>query len=502
MSAGSSTALTRLLDRIEHAGNRLPHPTLLFVCLCGLVLLLSALASLAALRATHPVSGELIQARSLLGGDGLRWMLTSAVTNFTGFAPVGTVLVAILGIGVAEHMGLLGTALRGLVLKAPAQLLSAAVVFAGVMSSLAADAGYVVLIPLAGMMFAAAGRSPLAGIAAAFAGVSGGYSANLLIGPVDALLAGISTEAVRLVAADYTVSAAGNYYFLVVSTVLITALGTLVTERLIIPKLDAGDAGAVPEPLSDAERRGLRACALFTLLFIAALLLAVVPAWGVLRNPETGGLLPSPFIDGIVVLIALYAALAGLVYGRATRADKTLVGGMEASMATMAGYLVLMFFAAQFVNWFGWSQLGSIAAISGAQWLASIEPGPVSLLVGMVVLAAAINLLIGSASAKWALLAPVFVPMFYLLGISPEATQVAYRVGDSSTNIITPLMPYFGVVVAFAQRWQPNIGIGTLIALMLPYSVALLLGWSAMLALWLLAGLPVGPGADAILAIP
>lgn len=498
-----TTPLLHALQGLERAGNRLPHPTLLFVWLCGLVILASVIAEWFALSARHPLTDGEIIARSLFSGDGIRWWLRHAVTNFTGFAPVGTVLVAMLGIGVAERSGLLGALLRALVLRAPRQWLSASVVFAGVLSSIASDAGYVVLIPLAGLLFQAAGRNPLVGIAAAFAGVSGGYSANLIIGPLDAIMAGISTEAARLVAPDYVVAATANYYILVASTFLVTAVGAWVTERLVAPRLEhSGAERTAIEPLDGSERAGLRAAAIFSVVFAALILWGLLPADGVLRG-AAGSVVASPAIDGIVVLIAVYAALAGACYGRASRTltrGRDWVEAMEAAMAGMAGYLVLMFFAAQFVTAFGWTQLGSIAAIGGADVLGRLHPGPVGLVLGLILATALINLLIGSASAKWALMAPVFVPMLYLLGLSPEASQMAFRVGDSSTNIITPLMPYFGVVVAFAQRHDKQAGVGTLMAMMLPYSLCLLLSWSILLALWIGMGWPLGPGAAAVVA--
>ncbi len=497
------TLSQRALNRIEAIGNRLPHPTLLFVYLCGIVLALSAVAALLGVEARHPVNGENISAVNLLSADGLRLILERTVTNFTHFAPLGTVLVAILGIGVAEHSGLIGSLLRISVLKAPEKMLTFLVVLAGVLSSIAADSGYVVLIPLAGIIFQAAGRSPIAGIAAAFAGVSGGFSANLLISPLDAILAGLSTEAAALLDSGYNVSPAANYYFMAISTLLVATVGTLVTEKIIMPRFSANTAAReTPQPISLDERRGLRGVGLFTLVFVALLLWGLVPDQGVLRGVAVdggaGSLLDSPFINGIVTLIALYAAIAGWLFGRLSRRFTTgsdVVVAMESSMATMAGYLVLMFFAAQFVNYFAWSQLGIISAIKGAALLKALDPGVTLLLVSFVVFTALINLLIGSASAKWALLAPVFIPMLMLSGISPEATQVAYRVGDSTTNIITPLMPYFGVVVAFAQKYDRNIGIGTIIATMLPYSIALLLSWSLLLAAWIMLDLPLGPGA-------
>ena len=498
----------RVLLNIEVAGNKLPHPTLLFIYLCGLIIFLSAISSLFGLNAIHPVTGETINAHSLLSREGLHTMLTSGVKNFTQFAPVGSVLVAIMGIGVAEKSGLIAATLTATIVKAPQQLLSFFIVLSGVLSSLAMDTGYVVLIPLAALVFLSVGRHPLAGIAAAFAGVSGGFSANLLIGPVDAILGGISAEAASLIKPGYDVSAAANYYFIIISTLLISVIGTWVTEKIVIPRLGAftGEDSETNNPqakqdLSVTEKKALRATGLFSLFFIGLLLFMVLPEQGLLRGAD-GSILRSPFIQGIVMLIAIYAALAGLVYGKVSGSFKQqsdFIDGMETSISMMASYIVLMFFAAQFVSYFNWSQLGAISAINGAQLLKSLELSATTLMVSFIVMSALINCLIGSSSAKWALFAPIFVPMFLLLGISPEATQVAYRIGDSSTNLITPLMPYFGVVVAFVQRYDKAAGIGTIIAMMLPYSLAFLFSWSALLVLWILCDWPLGPGANIFL---
>ncbi len=508
-----TSPLASFLDRIERAGNHLPHPTLLFIFMALAVLILSLLTWLLGVAAVHPVSGETIPAVNLLSGEGLRRILAGTVSNFTSFAPVGTVLVAMLGIGIAERAGLIDALLRRVVLGAPATLVGFVVALAGVLSSLAADAGYVVLIPLAAMVFQAAGRHPVAGIATAFAAVSAGFSANLLIGPLDAILAGLSTEGVRLVAADYEVSPAGNWWFIIASTVIISVTVALVTggitERRLTPAVATSGQGLeIPRngariALTEAsEGRGLRAAAIATLVLLLLLLAGLLPNGGVLRDPASGSILASPFISGIVVVISFWAALAGVAFGRAAGTFKTgkdIVEGMESTMATMAGYLVLMFFAAQFVAWFGWTNLGLISAIGGSELLRALNPGPLTLLLLFIVVTAVINLFIGSASAKWAIMAPVFVPMLYLLGIAPEGAQMAYRIGDSVSNIITPLMPYFALVVAFVEKYDRRAGIGTIIATMLPYSVVLLMVWSLLLCLWFWLNLPLGPGVHFLL---
>ncbi|HEX6886227.1 MAG TPA: AbgT family transporter [Planctomycetota bacterium] len=514
-SAPARGAMARFLAIVERGGNALPHPATLFVLFALGVVLLSAAAEAADLSAAHPRTGAEIRAVSLLSVAGLHRILTETVTNFTSFAPLGTVLVALLGIGVAESSGLIGAALRLLVLSAPRRLLTVVIVFAGVMSNMASEIGYVLLVPLAALVFQAAGRHPLVGLAAAFAGVSGGYSANLLLGTVDPLLSGITEEAARIVEPDTLVSPACNYYFMFVSTFLVTLVGTWVTERLTEPRLGrwtgagaAGPGAASPgasgpgagealEALKPAERRGLLAALLVALAFAAVLLLGTVPAGGFLRDPATQGLLKSPFMSGIVTLVFLGGLLTGLAYGlaaRTIRSDADALAGMGKSMSTLGGYLVIVFFAAQFVAYFNWTNLGLIFAVKGAGWLKASGLEGTPILIAFVLLTAVVNLFIGSASSKWALMAPVFVPMLLVLGYPPATTQCAFRIGDSCTNIISPMMSYFALIIAFFQRYDPKAGIGTLVATMLPYTIAFLLAWIALFALWLELGLPLGPG--------
>jgi aminobenzoyl-glutamate transport protein len=501
------TRLATALGFIETAGNALPHPATLFAILALLVVLLSGIAPWFDLTVTHPGTGKPVQPVSLMSVAGLHRMMTEMVSNFAGFAPLGTVLVAMLGIAVAEGSGLIGAALKLVVLSAPPRLLTAATVFAGVMSNTGGEVGYVLLIPLAAIMFHAVGRNPLAGLAAAFAGVSGGYSANLFLGTVDPLLAGLSTEAARIVRAGYEVNPSANYYFMAVSTFLIVGLGTVVTERIVEPRLGAyegaphGDAAAAT--LSDREKRGLWWAAGAALVLAAIALWGLVPTNGWLRDLRTGDVLRSPFITGIVSVIFFAGVVTGLAYGfgaRTVRNDTDVIKAMGKAMETLGVYLVIVFFASQFVAYFNWTQLGLIMAINGADVLRAANLGPIPLLVAFVVVSATINLFMGSASAKWAIMAPVFVPMFMLLGYTPEFTQAAFRIGDSTTNVITPMMTYYALIIAFTQRYRPDAGIGTLVATMLPYSVVFLVGWTVLLVLWIVLGLPVGPGAPLYLA--
>jgi len=492
---GRGRWLTRALDGIERTGNRLPDPLTLFVIASGFVVLASALASVAGVTATHPGTGEVVRPVNLMSAAGMRRMLVEMVANFTAFPPLGTVLVVMMGIGVAERSGLVGVCLRRLVTAVPAVLLPATLVFAGIMSSLAADAGYVVLTPLGAVVFAGVGRHPLAGLAAAFAGVAAGFSANLLVTSLDPLLAGITQPAARLVAPGYVVDPTANYYFMVVSTFVLTVVGTVVTTRVVEPRLGAwrgrvdGDSSAP----ADIERRGLRVALLAALAMLAAT--AALAAGGVLYDATDGW---APFFRALVPLLMLFFLVPGLAYGYTVgtiRSDRDVAAMTSETMATMGSYVVLAFVAAQLVAYFAWSNLGLIVAVHGAGALKALGIGGLPLLVGFVLVSSGVNLLIGSASAKWAIMAPVFVPMLMLMGYAPETVQVAYRVGDSVTNAITPLLPYFPIVITFAQRYDRDAGIGTLVAAMLPYSVAFLVTWLAVLVVWLSLGVPLGPGA-------
>ncbi|MCB0533619.1 MAG: AbgT family transporter [Saprospiraceae bacterium] len=505
MKNNTSGWVNRFLSIVERLGNMLPHPATLFAMFAAFVVLLSGFLSLFDLSVIHPGTQQTITVVNLVSVSGLHLILTKMITNFTGFAPLGTVLVSLLGIGIAEGTGLIGAALRLVVLKSPAKLLTLVIVFAGVMSNTASEVGYVLLVPLSAIIFLAAGRHPLAGLAAAFAGVSGGYSANLLLGTIDPLLAGLSQEAAQIIDPEYLVNPACNYYFMFVSTFLITILGAWVTERVVEPRLGkyTGDEKAEEvKPMSPAEKKGLRYALVAALLFTAFLLAGLIPANGYLRNPETGEILHSPFLSGIVALLFLSAAITGIAYGigaKTIKNDADVMRGMSKSMETLGSYIVLVFFAAQFVAYFNWTNIGLITAVKGAEALKASGLGPIPLMITFVGISATINLVMGSASAKWAIMAPVFIPMFMLLGYTPEFTQAAYRVGDSVSNIVSPMMSYFALIVAFIQRYDPKAGIGTVVSTMLPYTVVFFLGWVVLLIIWILLELPLGFGAGLFL---
>ncbi len=505
-------AFAAFLNGVEAIGNKLPHPVALFALLALVVAIISALSAQFGVSATGEIvsGGELkettINAVSLFTGSGIAWMLTSAVKNFTSYAPLGTVLVAMLGVGVAEQSGYLNALLKRTVQVTPSKLITPVVVFLGVMSNIASDAGYVILIPLGAMVFRAYGRHPLAGLAAAFAGVSGGFSANLLVGTLDPLLAGISQQAVNIIDPNYTVEVMGNYYFMAVSTFIITLLGSFVTDKIVEPRLGKYDGELHGEEdnslreFSDIEKKGLKKANLAVLAFVVILIAICIPESSFLRNSK-GAILgspTSPLIGSVVFLIMLFFFIPAVVYGKTTgtfsKGTNDVCKALGSSMSSMGGYIALAFVAAQFIQYFNYSKLGIILAINGANFLEAMDIGLIPLMVIFVLFSAFINLFMGSASAKWNIMAPVFVPMFMLLGYTPELVQLAFRIGDSSTNLITPLMSYFAMIVVFAQKYDKKAGIGTLTATMLPYSIAFIIFWTIMMIIWLSAGLPIGPG--------
>ena len=513
--SGKRGWFTRFLDTVEFLGNLLPHPVTLFAMFALAVVLGSGIAAYFDVSALDPrpegtagrAADGVIRVVNLVSVEGLQRIVSSLVTNFTNFPPLGVVLVALLGVSIAEHSGLISAAMRGLVMGASKRMVTVTIVFAGIVSNTASELGYVVLIPMAAVIFHSLGRHPLAGLAAAFAGVSGGYSANLLIGTVDPLLAGFTQSAANLIDPNYTVSPDANWFFMIASTFVIAGLGAFVTEKIVEPKLGKYDPTEASidlgqqqlDTLNPAEKSGLRWAGVAFLAIAVLLALSVVPEWGPLRHPKTGLIEGSPFLKGIVVFIFISFAIPGFIYGRivgSMKTDRDVINAMSKSISSMGLYIVLVFFAAQFVAFFGWSNLGSILAVNGATLLQDIGlTGPL-LFVFFIAMCALVNLSLGSASAQWAIFAPIFVPMLMIVGYSPEVIQAAYRIGDSVTNLITPMMSYFGLILAVAARYKKDLGIGTLIATMLPYTLVFFVGWVTLFYLWVFVfGLPVGPGA-------
>lgn len=505
----NSGILQKLLNWTERAGNALPHPGTLFALFALATLFLSAIGAAFNWEVIHPGTKEVVKTINLLSHDGIHMIILEMVDNFTGFAPLGIVMVAMLGIGIAEKSGLIGAVIRLLVLNSHKHLLTFIIVFSGILSNVASDVGYVLLIPLAGVIFIAVGRNPIAGMAAAFAGVSGGFSANLVLGTVDPLLAGLSTEAAEILDPSYEVNPTANYYFMIASTFVIAFAGTFITEKVVEPRLgkytgEIDEKDKSVEKLSKNEIKGLYAALITLGVIVAITLVGIIPEDGFFRGTD-GGILTSPLIKGVVSMLFITAGATGMAYGIKTGAfknDSDVMQGMASSMKTLSTYFVLVFFAAQFVAYFKWSNLGIILAVNGADLLMSADIGLIPLMILFIILSASINMLMGSASAKWAILAPIFIPMFMIMGYSPELSQVVYRIGDSITNVVSPMMSFFALIIAFVQKYDEKAGIGTIIATMIPYSIAFFVVWVLLLIAWLTLGIPLGPDAGIHYTLP
>lgn len=506
---GKKGFTVKALDSIERVGNALPDPAVLFVILAIITMIASYITAKAGVSvtyegynsATKTIEQITVHPFNLLSIEGFHYMVTSVVGNFTGFFALGTVFTIIIGVSVAEGTGFLATALKRVVAVTPARLVTSVVVLLGIMSNVASSTGYVVLVPLGAIVFMAFKRHPIAGLAAAFAGVSGGWTANLLIGSNDPLYAGMSTQAAQMLDPNYVVQPIGNWYFMVASTVLITIIGTIVTDKLVEPRLKPYKfiSDQQLQGITLDEKRGMRFAGVATLVYVIIMLILILPANGLLRDPVTGSILVSPFIRGIIFFMMLLFLIPGLFFGigaKVLKSNKDVIALMSKGISGLSSFMVLIFFAAQFTAYFNYSRLGTIISVSGANFLQNIGFIGLPLVIGLVILTAFINIFIAVDTAKWAMMAPIFVPMLMRLNLSPELTQVAFRIGDSSTNIIAPLMPFFVLTVAFFQKYDEESGIGSVVSTMLPYSIFFLLGWIILLIVWYLLGLPLGPGAS------
>ena len=503
----------RVLNAIESIGNRLPDPVFLFLWFIAALIGLSLVGSSLGWSATNPVSGEVMQAKSLLAPENLEKLFINMPKTLAEFPPLGIVVTIIYGAAVAERAGLFTTAIRGALLNAPRFILTPIVAITGMMSHHASDAAYVVVIPLAAVMFAAAGRHPLAGLAAGFAAVSGGYAGNLFPGSQDALLLGITEPAARLIDPGYAVNIAGNWFFIAGVVFVFTPIIWFLTDKVIEPRLGpwvpVGEQTPRTEekvPLTGGEKKGLARAGL-VVLAMAALwtLITFIPGSPFVDLEAEPEQKFNPLFRSLVAFFAITFFLAGAAFGTGSgsvKSHRDLVRMMREGIQQLAPYIVLVFFAAHFVAMFNWSGLGPILAVNAAEGLKAINlPAPI-LLISVVLVSCFFDLFIGSASAKWSALAPIVVPMFMLLGISPEMTTAAYRMGDSVTNIATPLMSYFPLILTFAQRWDPRFGLGSLMATMAPYAVSFLCAGLTMVALWVALNLPLGPGAGVHYELP
>lgn len=489
-----------ILGGVEKVGNALPHPAALFGIFGLITLLLSLVGYYLHWQGINPGTGETVHVVNLLSRDGLHRILLDMVNNYTGFAPLGIVMVAMLGLGIAESSGLIKSAINLLLVKAPANSITFLIVFTGILSNVASDLGYLLIIPLAGVIFHSLGRHPIAGMAAAFAGVSGGFSANILIGTIDPLLAGLSTEAAHIVDPDYYVLPTANYYFMAVSTVIISIAGTWTTKAIVEPRLGKYTGDVPKEEVADLkpnERKGLKWAGIVFLMFVVLMVAGLVPENGLLRGPGNT-LLQSPLLKGFIAVLFIITGTCGIVYGYVAgtfKKHEDVINGMSSSFKGLISFLVLVFFAAQFVAWFKWSNLGILIAVKGAEFLQSVDLGLIPLVILFIIISGIINMFMGSASAKWAIMGPVFIPMFMLLGYSPELSQAVYRIGDSITNLISPMMSFFALIIVYFEKYDSKAGIGSLMATMIPYSVVFFIAWTLLMIAWILIGIPLGPGA-------
>jgi len=546
VSAERPSFMERLLGAIERGGNKMPNPAILFVWLCVGVVVLSTVLSWADISVTYQVakpppvpveevvlggstqpSGGLPDAsvqegeykiveetaavKSLLSVDGVRFMFTSFVASFRNFAAVAIILVVMIGVGLAEASGLIGSLIRKLVSATSAAMLTPIIIFIGVLSSIASDAGYLVLIPLGAAAFKSVGRNPLAGMAAAFAGVAAGFGVNFMITPLDGVLTEITNDAIALSDPTRSIDLAANLYFGIGSTILVTVVASLVSVLIVERSLGAHDpalesdeasqdASGEIEVTPEAEARGLRFALLATAAVIAGITLLTVLPGAPLRDPVSGAIIgDSPFMDSLIVIITIIFFAAGLAYGRGAgtiRTSDEVIASITKSWAGLAGLLFLFLLIAQFIAYFSYSNMAQVAAASLGDWLESANIGAVWLLIGFIFVAFLVNIVMPQGIAKWAILAPIFVPLFLRLDVAPQTVLAAFRVGDSPSNVITPLMAYFPLIVIFAQRYRKEAGIGTVVAMMLPYVVVLMIVWTLFFVAWYLLGIPLGPGSS------
>ena len=543
-AAGKTPIMQRVLAAIERGGNKMPHPAILFLWLCVGVIVLSVLLAWMDIKVTYDVakpppiaveevvqggstqpSGGLPDAsvqegeyqivtetaaiQSLLSADGIRFMFTSFVSNFRNFAAVAIILVVMLGVGLAEASGLIAALIRKLVAVSSEALLTPIIVFIGILSSVASDAGYLVLIPLGAAAFKSVGRNPLAGMAAAFAGVAAGFGVNFLITPLDGVLTEITNDSIALVDPERSIDLAANLYFGIASTIVLTIVIALVSARIVERSLGAHDvalesddasldADKGPEVSPEAESRGLRYALIATAAVIAVIALLTALPDAPLRHPVTGDVIgDSPFMDSLIVIITLIFFAAGLAYGRGagtiTTSDQVLAS-ITKSWAGLAALLFLFLLIAQFIAYFNYSNMAQVAAVKLGDWLEQANIGALWLLIGFVFVTALVNFIMPAAIAKWAILAPIFIPLFLRLDVAPQTVLAAYRVGDSPSNVITPLMAYFPLIVIFTQRYRKDAGIGTVVSMMLPFVVVLSVVWTLFFVAWYLIGIPLGPG--------
>lgn len=504
---GKTNFLYKWMNNVERVGNKLPEPPIMFMILSAFVIILSGLLHLLSIEAVHPGTGEVIEVVNLVSRDGIRRIWSEAVSNFTGFAPLGMVLITIIGSAVAEKSGFLIGVMQTIMAKAKPSVVTFLILFVGINANIAGDAGYIIMPSLAAIIYLGMKRHPLLGMFIAFAGVSAGFSANLVLGMSDAIVYGFTESAAQIIQPDYVQSPAINWYFMFVSTFLLCSAGTILVEKVLVQRFKVSDEKLAEwnqkkehvGVITNKQRLGMRRAAIGLVIFIIVIILTCIGERPLLGDAETGSIMSatSPFMSGLVITITLMLLIPGACYGF-TVGKYTKVADLFADItegfSEMSSYILMSFFIAQFTAFFSWSNLGTVLSIKGASALESLDISGIPLLLGLVFVSGLVNLFIGSASAKWAILAPVFVPLMMLMGYDPAITQIAYRIGDSITNPLSPIFVYLPIILGFARRYDKQVGIGTIIANMTPFSITFAIVWIIQMIIWFLLGLPLGPG--------
>lgn len=489
-------------DRVESFGNKIPNPLYLFVIFCLLIAVLSAILSGINLEVIHPVTNDVVSIRNLISGEGLVYILQSTVSNFIDFKPLGLVLCMMIAVGLVQEVGLADSAIKALLLNAPRRFVTASIFIVGIVGNLASDAAFVLVPPLAGIIFAATQRNPIVGICAGFVAVAAGFTANIFIAGTDVLLSGVTNEASKIIN-GVEITPAANWYFMLLSVPFLTILGTWITEKIIEPRFpitadyrdNLAPVGSDTYQVTAKEKRALKITGFYALLFIILLVATLYPEDSPLRN-SNGGLVPSPFLSGMIPIIMTFFISCAIVYGifaGTIRHFDDLPTLLANALKNVGGYIVLVFFIAQFIGWFNWTNLSMWLAVSGADLLAEIQLPNVVMLGALVILAGLINLVVFSGSAQWAMMAPVFVPLLMLVGVEPEAIQMAYRIGDSTTNVISPTNPYLPMVLALIAQYNAKVRFGTFLSIMLPYCLIFISSWTVLFLIYYSLGLPLGP---------
>lgn len=493
-----------ILGTIERVGNALPHPFILFLYLVVILIALAAILAAVGVSAVNPTTGEEVEVKSLLTRDGMVWILGSLVSNFSGFAALGIVLVMQMAIGVTESSGLLTTAIRRAVLGVPTWALTATVLFIGINGSIASEASIIFIPPLAAAAFYAAGKHPLAGLIAGYAATNAGFTANVMITATDALLYGVTQEAAQMIDPSYTTTPANNWYFMIASCFVLTIVGTFVNDRIIEPRLGKFTGSEVDQArdATDLEKKGLRNAGIFSVIFIALILIGLIPSNGILRGDD-GSIINGPFVTGLVPFLLAYFVLVGVIYGFTVGTFKKfedIPRVMAESLTSLTGYIVLVFVISQFIAIFNYTNLAMVIAVNAATFLDNIGLTGVPLILAILLVTTFVNFFMTSGTAKWYIFAPIFVPMFMMLGLTPEFAQVVYRIADSCTNPITPIYPYLPMVIGMAAKYDKKFGMGNVISMMIPYSFGFLIIWTIFVIAWMFLNLPLGPGAAVFLS--